>query len=130
MLLGILAGLLLLYLVIRRIRRTHPVDKPTLFNSLDTWGEAPGGCAGCKTGGGCGQHTACKSRIQYFEDEELDRFAQRSADSYTSEEEQEFAEVWDTLAEEERPAWLESLTQRQIHPPQFISDTTDLPKGR
>ena len=60
----------------------------------------------------CGQHQICEKesllaavskQIEYYDDEELDRFIGRSADSYTEEEAEEFREVLMTLREEDAP---------------------------
>lgn len=79
----------------------------------------------------CGQHIICEKtslspafseEIQYFDDEELDRFIGRSPDSYTSDEIEEFRDVLVTMRPDEVPAWARSLQLRQIPIPPSIRD--------
>lgn len=60
--------------------------------------------------------------IEYFDDEELDRFRGRSADSYSEEEEGEFREVLYTMFTREVGDWLRSLQLRQVELPEGIRD--------
>ena len=61
----------------------------------------------------CGQHAVCErdsllagvsKKIEYYNDEELDRFKGISADQYTAEAVEEFREVLYTMHEEDRPS--------------------------
>ena len=79
----------------------------------------------------CGQHAVCErdllraamqQRPDYFDDEELDRFAGRPSDGYTPEEEDEFREVLYTTLEEEVADWLRSLQLRGIALPDSLRD--------
>lgn len=80
----------------------------------------------------CGQHAVCERdklraaymavRPEYFDDEELDRFAGRGADGYTAEEEAEFREVLYTTLEAEVGDWLRSLQLRGIELPSALRD--------
>ncbi|MBP5257448.1 MAG: hypothetical protein J6Z41_01740 [Prevotella sp.] len=60
---------------------------------------------------------AAVNKPEYFDDEELDRFAGREAVSYTEEETEEFREILYTMREDEVPRWLRSLTVRDIQIP-------------
>ena len=60
--------------------------------------------------------------IIYYDDEELDRFAGRSQDSYTPEEEDEFREVLMTLRPEDVAGWARSITQRRLELPSDVRD--------
>lgn len=60
--------------------------------------------------------------IEYFEDEELDRFRGRSSDSYTDDEAAEFAEVMYTMRPEEVKDWLRSLQLRCVSLPDQLKD--------
>lgn len=70
----------------------------------------------------CGAHEICeagkekrkKVAIEYFDDEELDRFRNKSADDYTPTEIEEFKEILETLQVGEIGDWLKSLNARQI----------------
>lgn len=78
----------------------------------------------------CGAHDVCEkdsllsssSAIEYYEDEELDRFVGKTALEYSEEEEEEFREVLLTLQEEETAGWLKSLQLREIVMPQAVKD--------
>ena len=61
-------------------------------------------------------------RIEYYDDEELDRFRGRSSDSYSDDEADEFAEVMYTMRPEEVKGWNRSLILRGINVPDQIKD--------
>ncbi len=103
-------GLVILAIVLMKVlrRAKGPGDEK---NHCDK----AGGCCG---GANCHKKTNEKDTLPvYFDDEELDRFKGRSADSYTDEETAEFIEVYDTLRTEERESWLLSLARRGIELP-------------
>lgn len=60
--------------------------------------------------------------VEYYDDEELDRFRGREADAYTDEEAEEFAEVLYTMRPEEAKGWNRSLILRGINAPDQIKD--------
>lgn len=83
-------------------------------------------CSTC-TGGStkCEQECmmeAATQPIEYFDDEELDCFRGRSSDSYAEDEVDEFAEVLNTMRQEEVKDWCRSLTLRQINLPDQLKD--------
>lgn len=74
----------------------------------------------------CGQHEVCErdsllaavsKEIEYYEDEDLDRFRGKDADLYEETEVEEFREVLYTLRDIEVAGWLRSLQLREIHLP-------------
>ena len=65
---------------------------------------------------------AAVAEIEYFDDEELDRFRGRRADGYTDEEAGEFAEVMYTMRPEEVKDWLRSLRLRGVSLPDQLKD--------
>lgn len=65
---------------------------------------------------------AAAEPIEYFDDEELDRFRGRAADAYTPAEEEEFREVLYTTLKREVGDWLRSLQLRGIELPEGIRD--------
>lgn len=79
----------------------------------------------------CGLHLVCEktslspmsAEIIYYDDEELDRFADRDPSTYTEEEEEEIREVFRTLRREDVLGWSRSLTQRHISLPADIRDS-------
>jgi len=79
----------------------------------------------------CGQHESCflrdaviKSKpvaeAEYYDDEELDIFRGREADSYCPEEIAMFREVVDTMLKSDIDGWLKSLKIRGIEPPDSL----------
>ena len=79
----------------------------------------------------CGQHQVCEKesllaavskQIEYYDDEELDRFKGRTAEEYSPEEADEFREVMYTMKEEEVAGWCRSLQLRGIELPDEIKD--------
>lgn len=76
----------------------------------------------------CGMHEVCEKEslwtapedIEYYEDEELDRFRGRTA--YSEEEVEEFREVLYTMRTDEVPGWLHSLELRRIDLPNELKD--------
>ena len=71
----------------------------------------------------CGQHEVCEKDsllaavskgIEYYDDEELDRFRGRSSDNYTDAEVEEFREVMFTCQDDEVAGWCRSLQLRGI----------------
>ena len=76
----------------------------------------------------CGQHEVCEKDslravgedVEYYEDEELDRFRGRT--SYSEEEVEEFREVLYTMRTDEVSGWLHSLELRQVNLPDELKD--------
>lgn len=60
--------------------------------------------------------------IEYFDDEELDSFIGRPADSYTDDETEQFSDVLYTMRQDEVEAWCRSLNLRGIQLPNQIKD--------
>lgn len=81
------------------------------------------------TGGCCGNHLTCEKdsllaavsrEIEYFDDEELDRFAGTVASAYSEESVEEFRDVLLSLDIEEVPSWVRSLQLRGIDFPETL----------
>ena len=78
----------------------------------------------------CGAHEVCESdtllsssdQIEYYSDEELDRFRYYLEEQYTPADIEEFREVLYTLMEREVANWMKSLQLRQINPPVIIRE--------
>ena len=76
----------------------------------------------------CGQHEVCEKEslraiaadVEYYEDEELDRF--RGHTSYSEEEVEEFREVLYTMRTDEVAGWIRSLEQRRVNLPEEMKD--------
>ncbi len=81
--------------------------------------------------GCCGQHAVCEKEellkaagkpVEYFDDEELDRFADRPSNEYAPDEVEQFEEVLTTMRPQEIPAWLSSLQLRRVNVPDDLKD--------
>ena len=79
----------------------------------------------------CGQHEVCEKEsllsaiskeIEYYNDEELDRFQGREGDEYSEEEVEEFREVLYTMKETEVAGWVRSLQLRAVELPNEVKD--------
>lgn len=86
----------------------------------------------------CGQHEVCEKEsllaavskaVEYYDDEELDRFAGRRADNYDREETDEFEEILSTLRSEDVAGWVRSLQLRGIELPEALRDEVILIVG-
>lgn len=65
---------------------------------------------------------AATREVEYYDDEELDLYKGRQADSYTEEEVEQFAEVLSTLQPSDAKGWARSLSLRQIELPNCLKD--------
>lgn len=78
----------------------------------------------------CGKHLVCEKlsltplgdEPEYFDDEELDVYKGRAAESYSPEESEQFRDVLLTLPPDEIPAWARSLQLRGITLPPDVRD--------
>jgi len=79
----------------------------------------------------CGQHETCEKesllaavskQIEYYNDEELDRFRGRSSGDFSPDEIEEFREVLYTMREEEVAGWVRSLQLRAVELPDELKD--------
>lgn len=76
----------------------------------------------------CGQHAVCEkfgdplTDDLYYDDEELDRYAGRAADSYSEAEIAEFAEVLTSLKDSEYLSWARAIERRGINLPSEVRD--------
>ena len=79
----------------------------------------------------CGQHEVCEKesllaavsrKIEYYDDEELDRLQGIPSDKYTREEEEEFRNVFYTMLPEDVAGWIRSLQLRGIALPDSLKD--------
>ena len=79
----------------------------------------------------CGEHEVCekgkikralRTDIEYFDDEELDRYRGIAADEYSDEAVEEFREVLYTMYPTEVDDWLKSLELREVNLPDALKD--------
>ncbi len=79
----------------------------------------------------CGQHEVCErdsllaavsKQIEYYDDEELDKYIGISPDGYTREQEDEFRDVFYTMQDTDVAGWVRSLQLRGIALPDNIKD--------
>lgn len=117
---------LVLYLFHRRDVRRGTAQAPTIGPMPDRKQDEDGDDSVC-----CGMHVTCdkdsllaamSEKIEYFDDEELDVFAGRSAGSYTDSEIEQFRDVLLTLIPEDIAPWARSIQLRGIELPQEVRD--------
>ena len=86
----------------------------------------------------CGQHEVCEKesllaavskKIEYYDDEELDRYIGTPPDGYTAEQDDEFRNVFYTMREEDVAGWVRSLQLRGIALPDALKDEVFLIVG-
>lgn len=65
---------------------------------------------------------AATKEIEYFDDEELDAYKGRTADSYNDDEVAEFEYVLETMKPHEVADWCRSLVMRGINLPDQVKD--------
>lgn len=108
----------------RQLKRGEIVDLPTLKQVEDME---------C-----CGQHETCEKesllaavskQIEYYNDEELDRFKGRGSDAYSPDEIEEFRDVLYTMRDDEVAGWLRSLQLRAVELPDELKDEAFLIVG-
>lgn len=108
----------------QKVKKGELTEMPTIQENA---------AAGC-----CGLHETCESesllagvskKIEYYEDEDLDRFKGRSGEDYNDTEIDEFADVLTTLKTEEVAGWVRSLQLRGINLPIELKDDVILLVG-
>lgn len=111
----LLASLLVVGTVLRLLH------KPEADGRTDSAPVADGEC--------CGTHAVCEkinsarlAPVEYYDDEELDRFAGRQPDDYSAAEVDEFREILCTLLPADVAGWGASLEKRNIHLPVDLRD--------
>lgn len=86
----------------------------------------------------CGQHEICEKesllaavskQIEYYNDEELDRFRGREGNQYLASEIEEFREVLYTMKDDEVAGWARSLQLRGVELPDDVKDEVFLIVG-
>lgn len=79
----------------------------------------------------CGQHEVCEKEsllaavsrgVEYYDDEELDRYIGTAPDAYTPGQEEEFRDVLYTMRDDEVAGWVRSLQLRGIALPEGVRD--------
>lgn len=115
-----------LYLLHRRDLRRGTAQAPTLPPMPDRKQDEDGEDSSC-----CGQHAMCErdslisslsNKVEYFDDEELDRFAGRDPESYTPQEVEEFRDVLLTLLPADISPWARSIQLRGITLPPDVRE--------
>lgn len=86
----------------------------------------------------CGQHETCEKdsllaaiskQIEYYDDEELDRFRGKESNSYSEKEVDEFRDVLYTMKDDEVAGWVWSLQLRSVELPDDLKDEVFLIVG-
>ena len=92
----------------------------------DVVAPAAGDCATCSgINDDCEQTCmmeAATKEVEYYDDEELDRFKGKESSEYTDDEAEEFSEVLYTMRPDEGKGWNRSLLLRGINVPNQIKD--------
>lgn len=65
---------------------------------------------------------AATKDVEYYDDEQLDRYAGRPSDQYNDDEIEEFAEVLYSLQQSDAAGWNRSLILRNINIPNQLKD--------
>lgn len=87
----------------------------------------------------CGEHEVCekgkikralRTDIEYFDDEELDRYRGMASDEYDDDAVEEFREVLYTMFPTEIEDWLKSLELREVTLPDALKDEVIMLLGR
>ena len=108
--------------VIRNRKLQRKIDR----GELDALPEVQEADAEC-----CGQHEICErdsllaavsKKIEYYDDEELDKYIGISPDAYTPEQEDDFRDVFYTMQDTDVAGWVRSLQLRGIALPDNIKD--------
>jgi hypothetical protein len=108
--------------VIRNRKLQRKIDR----GELDAMPEVQEADAEC-----CGQHEICErdsllaavsKKIEYYDDEELDKYIGISPDAYTPEQEDDFRDVFYTMQDTDVAGWVRSLQLRGIALPDNIKD--------
>lgn len=120
-----IAAILIVLAIATKILRRYMASNE-LNEALKVNEPAAGDCGSCDgTDSKCEQECmmeAATKDIEYFDDEELDRFARRASNDYTDEEAEEFREVLYSMKAEEVKDWNRSLILREINVPDQIKD--------
>ena len=86
----------------------------------------------------CGQHEVCEKesllaavskQIEYYNDEELDRFRGKDSSAYSETETDEFRDVLYTMRDDEVAGWVRSLQLRGVELPDVLKDEVVLIVG-
>ena len=92
----------------------------------DVVAPAAGDCATCSgINDDCEQTCmmeAATKEVEYYDDEELDRFKGKESSEHTDDEAEEFSEVLYTMRPDEAKGWNRSLLLRGINVPNQIKD--------
>lgn len=125
------------FLLNKRVENGDAPENPDVAGSNDTVAPGTANNAGtaarraARADGCCGQHELCEKEsllaavsksIEYYNDEELDRFRGHAAEGYTEAEVEEFQEVLFTMRSDEVAGWLRSLQLRGVQLPDELKD--------
>lgn len=109
-----------LYILHRRDLRRNPISREDVMATSDSDDSQ------C-----CGMHITCEKdsllasvskEIEYYDDEELDRFRGRRADDYSDDETEEFRNVLLTLLPQDIAGWGRSIQLRGIELPAAVRE--------
>lgn len=118
----VVIGIILYLTDIFYYRKKYPTTVEPPRQTADEEGSHGEGC--------CGKHLVCEKKtlsalttdIIYYDDEELDRFKGRDAESYSPAEVEEFRDILLTLLPTDVAGWARSLDLREITLPSQLRD--------
>lgn len=79
----------------------------------------------------CGRHATCEKdsllatagkKIEYYDDEELDRYAGLASEEYTNEQIEQFRDIFYTMRDTDVAGWVRSLQLRGVNLPNEVKD--------
>ena len=116
-----------LWLHEQNYRRSHP----TASESSDSSDKSAAGGGNAADGECCGLHITCErdsllasvsENIDYYDDEDLDKYRGRAADSYDDDEIEQFRDVLLTLLPQDIAGWARSIQLRGIELPTIVRE--------
>ena len=118
----IIGGILVFFVVVAIVVLVAVNKKKTGEQREETPSAPPLDC--------CGAHEVCEfdqikmdeSIIEYYDDEELDRYKNIGSNDYTDDQIDEFREVLFTLKKREIRYWLLSIERRKINLPAILQE--------
>lgn len=128
----IVVGIILYLLELRHLHRDVVIIDSKVTDDGETATEEATEIDGGANDSGecCGMHLVCEKTslspmsadIEYYDDEELDRFIGRPGNDYSQKEIEEFRDVLLTLRPADVMGWARSITSRHIELPPDVKD--------
>lgn len=120
-----------LWLHEQNYRRSHPTASSDKSDASDKSETSGGVAADAADGECCGLHITCErdsllasvsETVDYYDDEDLDKYRGRAADSYDDDEIEQFRDVLLTLLPQDIAGWARSIQLRGIELPAIVRE--------